>query len=308
VRHDDVAQWSTGAYAELESAWSRVFRTTVGLRGDYFGFDVASDLPANSGNGNDAIVSPKVSLAFGPWADTELYVSGGLGFHSNDARGTVTTVDPTTGDPIEPVPPLVRSRGAEVGVRSSRIAGLRSTLALWTVELDSELRFIGDTGTTEASDPSRRVGVTVANFYRAASGLTADLDVSFTRARTLDAPAGQARIPGALENVIAAGLGYEPEGDGPFGVLRLRHFGSYPLVEDASERAEASSMFNLGLGYRWRGASLDVSILNLFDEEHSDIQYFYTSRLAGEPAGGVDDLHFHPAEPRQLRVSLSWGL
>jgi hypothetical protein len=308
VRHDDVTQWSLGAYAELEAEWAEVFRTTLGLRGDLYDFDVASDRPANSGAVSDAIVSPKASLAIGPWAGTELYVSGGLGFHSNDARGTVTTVDPATGDPIEPVPPLVRSRGAEIGVRSAALAGLRSTLALWTVELDSELRFIGDTGTTEASDPSRRVGVTLANFYRAPSGLTADLDVSFTRARTLDVPSDQDLIPGALENVIAAGLGYEPEGDGPFGALRLRHFGAYPLVEDGSERAEASSLFNLGLGYRRGSVRLEVSVLNLLDEEHSDIQYFYTSRLAGEPAGGVDDVHFHPAEPRQLRVSLSWGL
>jgi hypothetical protein len=308
VRHDDVAQWSVGAYAELESSWSPFLRTTVGLRGDYYDLDVASDLAANSGAVDDGIVSPKASLALGPWADTEIYLSGGLGFHSNDARGTVTTVDASTGNPVEPVPGLVRSRGAEVGIRSSRIAGLRFTLAVWTVELDSELRFIGDTGTTEASDPSRRVGVTLANFYRAPSGLTADLDVSFTRARTLDVPNGLDLIPGALENVIAAGLGYEPEGDGPFSVLRLRHFGSYPLVEDGSERAEASSLFNFALGWRRGNVRLEASILNLFDEEHSDIQYFYTSRLAGEPTEGVDDLHFHPAEPRQLRVSLSWGL
>jgi hypothetical protein len=193
-------------------------------------------------------------------------------------------------------------------VRTSALPGLRSTLAIWTVELDSELLFVGDAGTTEASDGSRRVGVTLANFYRAESGLTADLDVSFTRARTLGVPEDQARIPGALENVIAAGIGYVPEGDGPLGALRLRRFGSYPLVEDDSERARASSLLNLNLGYRLGGARLDAAVLNLLDEEHSDIQYFYTSRLAGEPAGGVDDLHFHPAEPRQLRVSLSWGL
>ena len=308
LRTDDVSQRSVGVYGEVESSWSGVFRTTVGVRGDYYGFDIASNLPANSGTVDDAIVSPKLSLALGPWAGTELYISGGLGFHSNDARGTVTTVDPSTGDPIDPVPPLVRSTGAEVGVRSSGIPGLRSTLSLWTIGLDSELRFIGDTGTTEPSDPSRRIGVTLANYYRAEYGLTADLDVSFTQARTRDVPAGQDLIPGALENVIAAGVGYQPAGDGPFGVFRLRHFGSYPLVEDGSERAAASSLFNLGLGYRWGSARLDVSILNLLDEEHSDIQYFYTSRLVGEPAGGVEDVHFHPAEPRQLRVSLSWGL
>jgi hypothetical protein len=308
VRQDDITQWSGGVYAELTSPWSDVFRTTIGLRSDYYAFDVTSDLPANTGTADDAIVSPKLSLAFGPWSGTELYLSGGLGFHSNDARGAVTTIDPASGDPAEPVDPLVRSTGAEAGMRTSALRGLRSTLTLWTVELDSELLFVGDAGTTEASDGSRRVGVTLANFYRAESGLTADLDVSFTRARTLGVPEDQARIPGALENVIAAGLGYEPEGNGPLGALRRRRFGSYPLIEDASERARANSLLNLNLGYRLGGGRLDVAVLNLLDEEHSDVQYFYTSRLPGEPVGGVDDVHSHPLEPRQLRVSLSWGL
>ena len=35
-----------------------------------------------------------------------------------------------------------------------------------------------------------------------------------------------------------------------------------------------------------------------------DIMYFYASRLPGEPASGVEDKHFHPAEPRTLRLSL----
>ncbi|HSH75574.1 MAG TPA: TonB-dependent receptor, partial [Longimicrobiales bacterium] len=273
VRTDDVSQGSVGTYAEVESSWSDTFRSTLGLRGDYYDFDVRSNLSANSGAVDAAIASPKLSLAFGPWGDTELYLSGGLGFHSNDARGTVTTVDPSTGDPIEPVPALVRSTGAEVGLRSSAIPGLRSTVSLWTIHLDSELRFIGDTGTTEPSDPSRRFGVTLANYYAAESGLTLDLDFSFTRARTLNVPSDRDRIPGALENVLAAGVGYERPGDGPFGALRLRHFGAYPLTEDDAERAEASSLFNVAAGWRLGSARLEVSVLNLLDEDHSDVQY-----------------------------------
>ncbi|MEX2049265.1 MAG: TonB-dependent receptor [Gemmatimonadota bacterium] len=307
VRHDDVTQRSAGVYAELESPWSGAFRTTLGVRGDAYHFDVASDRPENTGTVSDQIVSPKLSLAFGPWSGTELYLSAGLGFHSNDARGAVTTLDPVTGDPTEPVDPLVRSRGAEVGVRSTPVARLRSTLALWTVELDSELLFVGDAGSTEASDPSRRLGVTLANFYRFSGGWTADIDVSLTRARLQDVTPGEDRIPGALENVIAAGVSYESVADGPFGAVRLRRFGTYPLIEDNSRRAAASSLVNLSLGYRLGSASLSVSVLNVLDAEHSDIQYFYESRLTGEP-GPVEDVHFHPAEPREFRVAVSWGL
>jgi hypothetical protein len=83
VRQDDITQWSGGVYGELTSPWSDVFRTTIGLRSDYHAFDVMSGLLANTGTADDAIVSPKLSLAFGPWSGTELYLSGGLGFHSN---------------------------------------------------------------------------------------------------------------------------------------------------------------------------------------------------------------------------------
>jgi len=308
VRRDDVDQWSTGVYAQMVTPWSGFFRTTLGLRGDIQRAEARSDRLENTGTAGDEILSPKVSLAFTPSRTTELYVSGGLGFHSNDARGAISTVDPVTGDPVEPVATLVRSRGAEVGVRLSPVDGLRSTAALWTIELDSELRFVGDVGTTEASDPSRRLGVTLANFYRISEEWSADLDVSFTRARFVDVEPGQDRIPGALENVIAAGVSYSPVDDGLFGSLRLRHLGEYALTEDDSRRAEASSQVNAEIGYRIGPARLSLTLLNALDENSSDIQYYYTSRLSGEPAGGVDDVHFHPAEPRQLRVSLSVGM
>ncbi len=308
VRSDAVRQYSGGLFVELESHWSDVFRSVLGLRGDLYAFDVTSDDPRNSGTAGDGIVSPKASLIFGPWARTELYLSGGLGFHSNDARGTVTTLDPATGEPADPVDPLVRSVGGEVGLRTSALPGLRTTVTLWTVALDSELLFVGDAGTTEPSDASRRVGLTLANFYRFVPGWSADVDVSLTRARFPDRPDGENRVPGALENVVAAGITRDPGGDGLTGALRIRRFGSYPLIEDDSVRANANTLANLAVGYRLGRVLLEAQVLNLFDEQHSDIQYFYGSRLTGEPAGGVEDVHFHPAEPRQIRVRLSWGM
>jgi len=177
----------------------------------------------------------------------------------------------------------------------------------WTVDLESELLFVEDTGTTEASGASRRFGVTWTNFYRVTSRLSVDVDIAMTRARFIGEPDGQDRIPGAVEDVITAGLTWEPEASGPYRVLRLRHLGEYALVEDDSVRAPSASLFNLNAGLAFGDLRIGASVLNLFDEVASDTQYFYASRLPGEPATGVD-VHFHPMEPLQLRFTASWGL
>jgi hypothetical protein len=310
VRSDEVTEWGSGAWVSFESRWASRFRTLFGLRGDFYTFDVRSDDPRNSGERSAAIASPKLSLMFGPWGSTELYGSAGLGFHSNDARGTTQSIDPQTGEQVTPVDPLVRSRGAEFGARSSPLEGWRTTLAIWAVELDSELLFVGDAGTTEPSDASRRLGVTWTNYWRITQRLVLDMDISFTRARTLDLPAGEDRVPGAVENVVAAGVTWEPAANGLFGTARVRHFGAYPLTEDDSRRASPTTVSNLSLGWKFRNSGLRVvaSVLNLFDVADNDIQYWYASRGQLEPEGGVEDLHFKPIEPRQFRVSLTWGL
>ena len=133
--------------------------------------------------------------------------------------------------------------------------------------------------------------------------------MSFAHARFSGVPVDQTRIPGALENVVAGGITWNPPRSGPFGSVRLRHFGSYPLIEDNSLRAIPTTLLSAEAGYRLAsGIRLQVSLLNLLNTQADDIQYLYASRLPGEPAAGVDDIHFHPIEPRQLRVSLGWGL
>ena len=307
TREDDVRQTSAGAFAELFLPLAERVRMTAGLRGDFYRFHVVSDDADNSGTETDAIASPKLSLVFGPWSRTELYLDGGLGFHSNDGRGVLTTDDPTTPTPGDgdPVDPLVRTKGAEIGIRTLEVEGLESTLALWVLESDSEILFVGDAGTTEPSRPSRRIGVESANLYAPLSWLTLDLDASLSHARfTDDDPSGH-EIPGSIESVVSAGATVGSE-DGWYASLRYRFFGPRPLVEDGSVDSRSSNLFNLAVGRRVsRHLSFDIEILNLFDDEVDDIAYFYGSRLQGEPPEGVDDVHFHPAEPLTLRIGMS---
>jgi outer membrane receptor for monomeric catechols len=307
TREDRVDQTMAGVYAQSEVEWTRSFRTTLGLRADAYRFDVTSDNPLNSGDGSDGLVSPKFSAAFGPWAATEFYVNAGTGFHSNDARGAVITVDPKTGEPVDRVTPLVRARGAEIGFRTVRIRGLQSTAAFWYLGLDSELVFVGDAGTTEAGRPSRRLGFEWTNYGRVAPWMTVDADLSFSRARFADDdPAGN-DIPGALERVISGGITFLPQ-QPLFGSLRVRHFGPRSLIEDASVKSESTTLWNAEAGYRVSSrARLILEVFNLFDADVSDIDYFYPSRLPGEPADGIEDTHSHPSLPRTARVTLQFS-
>jgi hypothetical protein len=306
TREDRVGQTMTGLYAQSELEWTSRLRTTFGVRANLYQFSVTADSPLNSGDRNDGLVSPKFGLAVGAAEGVELYANAGMGFHSNDARGAAIRVDPISGEHVERVTPLVRARGAEVGLRTVRIRGLQSTVALWYLGIDSELLFVGDAGTTEAGRPSRRVGVEWTNYARLTPWLTVDGDVAFTRARFRDDDAAGQFIPGALDRVISAGLTIEPQKT-LFGSIRVRHFGPRPLIENASITSNATTLWNGEVGYRVsRRARLVLELFNIFDAEVSDIDYFYTSRLRGEPAEGVDDVHTHPARPRSARFGLQF--
>ena len=301
-----VLETTGGAYVQNEIEWSPWLRTLAGLRADVSRFRVdALDAP-NSGTTSASLVSPKGGATFGPWKGTEFYVNAGMGFHSNDARGTTITRDPD-GNPVDRVTPLVRAKGAEVGVRTVAISHFQSTLSVWMLRLASELVFSGDDGTTEPSRPSARRGVEWANYYSPMKWLVFDGDVSWSRARFTEFdPVGQ-YVPEAVGSVVSAGAtidGYHRA----FGSLRWRYFGPRTLIEDNSVQSKATSLVNLQGGYQVaRNVKLALNVFNLFNAADSDIDYFYTSRLPGEPLAGVDDIHTHPTVPRTARLNLIIG-
>ena len=307
LRADEADQTSVGMFASSEIEWSRTVRTTFGLRGDIYRWNVESDNPLNSGHDAAAILSPKVSAAFGPWGGTEFYANWGLGFHSNSALGIVQQVDPLSGDPVVAAPPFARANGGEFGVRTVAVRGLQTTATVWYLGFDSELIYVGDSGSTEEGPASRRMGLEVTNYIYPNRWTSIDLDLSFSRARFIDVPAGEDFVPGALNRVIATGLSVNPPagvGRGPFGSIRLRHFGPRPLIEDNSVKSRPTSIVNGEIGYQFSSrVRLAAEGFNLFDAEVSDIDYFFESRLRDEPEP-VEDLHFHAAIPRSVRVAL----
>ena len=307
VREDKVTQRSLSLWLQNETRWTGWFRSVQGLRADAYDFSVDSSLAANSGKASDQMLTPKLALIFGPWQKTELYLNYGHGFHSNDARGTTIRVDPADGvTPVQSVKPLVRTRGYEIGVRSEPLAGWQSTLSLWQLAAASELLFVGDAGTTEASRPSRRYGVEWTNLYVLADWLAIDADLAWSHARFRDHdPLVGDYIPGAVSTT--ANIGITLDHLGPwFGSLRLRYFGPRPLIEDNTVRSASSALTNLRVGYRLAPRTqLALDVYNLFDRKVNDIEYWYDSQLPGESAA-VLDRHVHPTEPRSFRLTLTY--
>jgi len=316
VSQDKVKEGSFSLYGENQVQWAEKFRSILGLREDLYGFDVNSELTQrNSGKASARIASPKLALIFGPWDKTEYYANAGYGFHSNDARGVTVKVNPDFrdsnpvsgfGKAVEASTPLVRAKGVELGVRSAIVPRLQTSLALWRLDLASELVFQGDAGNTAPSFPSRRAGIEWANYWTPVAALTVDGDLALSRARYAAIDPTQVPgyyIPGAIEKTASLGISYDAQAKWSGG-LRLRYFGQRPLIEDNSIRSRASTLVNLQAGYKVdKNLKLTLNLLNLFDAKASDIDYYYSSQLRNE-AAPVNDLHTHPTEPRTLRLAL----
>lgn len=309
IRSDKVTEGNIGLYAEQQVQWLEKFRTVSGLRVDSYRFDVSSDRTINSGVRNASIASPKLALIFGPWLQTEYYLQVGFGFHSNDARGVTSRINPDFRSPdylsaSKSADPLVRAKNYEFGIRTAIVPNLQTSLAFWQLDLGSELVFTGDAGTTEPSAPSRRRGIELANYWTPIKGLTIDADVAASRARFRgDEAIGARYIPGSVDKVASIGLAWSGQGRWSAG-LRMRYFGPRPLIEDNSVHSAGTTIFNLQAGYKLsKHVQVKIDVLNLFNRKVSDIDYYYQSQLASESAP-VADVHTHPAEPRTLRASL----
>ncbi len=318
---DRFTDTQVGFYVENKIQWAEKFRTDAALRGDVGHVDVTSLVTsANSGTATKVLPSPKLSLIFGPWSNTEFYVQGGFSFHSNDARGATQTVEPVSADnpypntPSSRIPLLIQTKGAEIGVRTLAVSHLQSTVSLWYLHSDSELQQDGDTGGTVASkQPSNRYGVELANYYTPVEHLTFDFDLAKSSARftTIDdgdaapnSPGGKS-VPEAVGLVISAGITLHlPKRFSES--LRLRYFGPRDLTSDGIYRSKATALLNAGIGYQinktWR---VSVDFLNLLNRRDHDIDYAYTSQITPTGTSAFTDV-FHPVEPFQVRFGLHY--
>ena len=205
TERDNFTDTIGSAYVENKIQWTRKFRSVLAARGDEQKFVVTSlaysaDVnAANSGSATKFLPSPKTSLILGPWANTEFYLQGGFSFHSNDGRGATQQVEPVSPDspypdtPAAKIPPLVQTKGGEIGLRTTVVPHLQSTLSLWYLRSNSELMQDGDTGGTSASEQSsNRYGIEWANYYTPAEHWAFDFDIADSRAQFTQLDPGDA--------------------------------------------------------------------------------------------------------------------
>jgi len=295
LRDDTVQQTMLGAYVQNELNWQPWLRSVTALRSDQLNAQVNSHTNiANSGTATATRASPKLSLIFGPWQQTEFFVNTGKGFHSNDARSMT--------NPNTPVQGLVATRGHEIGVKSQAIADLQTTLAVWQLDIDSELVYAGDTGNTEAGRSSRRTGVEWSNHWTPNRHWLTDLNLAWTRPRYTDVSSDGTYIVNAVTRV--AHLNVTMRDIGPWSAsVGVRYIGAAPLIEDNSVQASSTLTTELRINRRI-DTNLDISldIFNLANRLNNDISYYYASRASIALVSQLD-VHVHPAEPRTFRLS-----
>jgi len=312
--HDLVAQASVeelsyAAFSSVHSQWNDWFASIVGVRYQAFDVDVTDHLDsAKSGSEDSELVSPSLSLRFGPFEETEFFLNYGEGFHSNDARGVVGG-SPQSADGS--VPMMATTTGYELGMRTALVDDLQLTVVFFRLDLDSELVFVGDDGTTEPKGASTRMGVEMGAYYQPTDWFVLDVDFAVSEAKfqSMQYDDNEVAIgdyvPDSIDTVFSIGASFDFE-SGLYGGLRVRYFGPRKLDESGSVKSESTQLVNANAGYRFvNGVSLGAEVLNLFDAEDDDITYLYESQ-SSPTAPVYEGLHSHPVEPRTVRVTAAY--
>lgn len=325
---DHVRLGALAGYVQATTHWSEWFRSVIAFREDYI---YGTDVGTYSGAASSALPEPKASLIFTPRDTTEFYLSYGRGYHTDDLRG----VNQARLAGVAGAPLIASQTGEELGMRQELLGGkIAATVALYTLSAQSETTYNPDIGQDTAGPGSSRRGFELNVTYQALRWLEFYGSYSGDRARytsPLDDGTGHLGyyLPNApfatgTFNVYVKNLGPWSAG------LAYRYLGAYPLSSGPCNNAAVATDFPglnscasaptprgqvFGSGYGewnadlhyafadgWKGG---LGIYNLLNNHSNAMEYYYVDRLAGEPAAGEADIHFHPLEPISARLTVS---
>ena len=275
IAANEMKEFSAGPFIDATWYASDELRVNAGLRYDYYDFEVrALNQNSASGRKSDNEFSPKLGLAYAPLDNLELYYNWGQGFHSNDGRGVVNTVDP--------VPGLSAGTGYEFGGRLN-LGDFKFTSAYWWLDQDSELIFVGDSNSVEPKGSSERDGYELTAFWRPVGWFALDASYNSSDARYTNNPEGD-YVEQAVEEAAQLGLSFTRSNWDAS--LRVRYLGPYALDAANMRRGESLTTANLRGAYHWNSLTLFLEVINLFDTDGKEIVYYYPAYVEGfDPMG-----------------------
>jgi len=298
----DILEASYSPFLKAEVQPTPWIRFVGGVRSELFTFDVRNRCETcagkPAGRTTSWLVLPKANLILGPWASTELFVNYGEGYHSNDARSAVG----------QAASPLARSKSYEAGLRSKPWGpeGIELIATAWQLDLQSELVFVGDDGTTAIRGASRRRGVEVAARGQVWGPLYFNGSVTYTKAEFRNGDA----IPLAPE-VTAYGALLLNWPEGLTSQLQATYLGVRPLIEDRSAKAPSWIDFDLSERYQlpvklpYGRMEAFFFVQNLLNTKWEQATFSFQSQLRNEGAPR-DDIHFVPGNPRMVLGGVAW--
>jgi hypothetical protein len=302
--NSNVFERNMNGWIREEISFTERFKAELGLRVDYFTFDL-DDLVAGdtahtdvSGYNYQVLAEPKINFIYSPQDNIHFFLNSGIGFHSNDARSVVLDKNNHR---------LPLAAGAELGSQI-RLGDVLFSVALWTLELENELVYVGDEGVTEDNGPSRRNGIDVSCRYQILPWLYADADLNYARGFLLQDFFGEKLsegniIPLAPRITSTGGLTVKRPA-GWEAALRYRFMGDRPANETNTVTAEGYFLLDAAFSYHWDKIRIGLNIENITNTEWNEAQFDTESRLFDEPAP-VSELHFTPGTPVAVKGTVT---
>ena len=324
LKENRIRELNISPYYENQIKWSEKLKTVLGVRGEFFNFLVEDRIgllrydeyrdtnilslssyaenPKFKINENANLINPKGSIVLGPYLKTELFFNAGYGFHSNDARGLFRADSKVT--------PLSRTKGKEVGIHNHYFRNLSTNLVFWTLDLESELIFLGDTGSTEPTRGSTRKGIEFNTILTITQNLSLVVDLSTSKAKFTQYESSGDIVPLSARNIFYSALMYST--DKWSSSINYKYFGSRPLTEDDSIQSSRATIVNgMVSTVLYNNWVLRAEIFNLLNSRIDRIQYYYPTRLRNEPVGpeegGYNDRIVSPFPGRNFRISVTYN-
>ena len=290
----DIDQTSVFSYLNMEFDYGKL-KINPAIRVDYFKFNYQDKLAINYQTLSEDKVKffPKLNFIFSQNANFQLYLKSGLGFHSNDTRVVVAN----EGKEILPT-----AIGTDLGTLFKPFPRLVVNAALWHLQLQEELVYVGDAATVEISGKTKRMGFDFGLRYQLTDYLFLDADANYTYARSSDAPKGEDSIPLAPDFTSTGGLSLAKY-KGFSGGFHFRYLKSRPANEDNSIVAKGYTVADMNVNYIYKNITFGLSAENLLNTKWNETQFATESRLQNETQS-VEEIHFTPGTPLFLKAKI----